>query len=68
MIASLAFVFTLMFQEHWPEGRGVVPAPTGERISWYGTLAAGTAEAARQKKPLLLVAAAPECQNTPGVW
>ena len=41
---------------------------TGERVAWFGTLEAGLAEAKRTQRPILLVAAAPHCQNVPGIW
>jgi hypothetical protein len=68
MLRILILALLMAAQENWPEGRGVVEVPKGERIAFFGTLAAAQAEAARVHKPLLLVAAAPECQNTPGVW
>ncbi len=68
MVHWIAAVALLAAQEHWPAERGIVEVPTGERIAWYGTLDAARAEAERLDKPLLLLAAAPECQNTPGVW
>ena len=38
------------------------------KIAWYGTLATGLEEAARSKRPILLVAAAPHCLGVPGIW
>ena len=41
---------------------------TGERIVWYGTLAAGLAEAERTQRPIFLQSAAPRCREVPGAW
>lgn len=68
MVRALLLALLMVAQDDWPEGRGVVEVPKGERIAFFGTLAAAQAEAARIHKPIMLVAAAPECQNTPGVW
>jgi len=39
-----------------------------EKIAWHGTWQGGLAEAKRTGKPILLVSAAPQCHNVPGVW
>ncbi len=39
-----------------------------DKIAWHGTWQAGLAEAERTGKPILLVSAAPQCHNVPGVW
>lgn len=39
-----------------------------EKIAWFGTWKGGLAEAQRTGKPILLVSAAPQCHNVPGVW
>ncbi len=39
-----------------------------EKIAWHGTWQGGLAEAERTGKPILLVSAAPQCHNVPGVW
>ena len=38
------------------------------KIAWYGRLADGLAEAKRTNRPILLVSAAPQCQNVAGMW
>lgn len=43
-------------------------AATTPKIAWYGTLAEGLAEAKRSNRPILLVSAAPQCQNVSGMW
>lgn len=43
-------------------------APDGEKIAWYSTLDSALAEAERTEKPILLIAARPECQGVPGKW
>ena len=39
-----------------------------EGIGWIPTWEQGVAEARRANKPMLVVSAAPQCHNTPGVW
>ena len=51
-----------------PPGPGLVTAPKGDRIAWFGTWEAGLAEAKRTQRPILLVSAAPHCHNVPGIW
>jgi hypothetical protein len=41
------------------------PSP---KIAWYGQLKDGLAEAKRSNRPILLVSAAPQCQNVSGMW
>ncbi len=43
-------------------------AAASPKIAWYGTLADGLAEAERSNRPILLVAAAPQCRNVSGMW
>jgi hypothetical protein len=43
-------------------------APSAAGIAWFGTWDAALAEAKRTKRPILLMSAAPQCQNVPGVW
>ena len=38
------------------------------KIAWYGKLTDGLAEAKRSRRPILLVSAAPQCQNVSGMW
>lgn len=38
------------------------------KIAWYGKLEDGLEEARRSNRPILLVSAAPQCQNVPGMW
>jgi hypothetical protein len=51
-----------------PPGPGVVNPAKGDRIAWFGTWEAGLAEAQRTKRPIMLVSAAPQCHEVPGVW
>ena len=51
-----------------PPGPGRVEPRAGERIVWFGTLASARAEAARTKRPIFLVSAAPQCHDVPGIW
>lgn len=39
-----------------------------ERIAWYGTWETGAAVAKATGRPILLVAAAPQCRNISGMW
>ena len=39
-----------------------------DQIAWFGTWKGGLAEAERTGKPILLISAAPQCHNVPGVW
>ena len=59
-------------QESKPESQSE-PKPESKssvvpRISWYGTLDSGLAEAKRTGKPILLTSAAPQCAGVPGMW
>ncbi len=58
----------LLAQQGGPPKPGTVTPVEGDRIQWYGTWEAAKAEAARTKKPILLVAAAPHCHNISGLW
>ena len=40
----------------------------GPKIGWYGRLHDGLAEAKKSNRPILLVSAAPQCQNVSGMW
>lgn len=51
-----------------PPGPGIVHPVQGERIAWFGTWEGAKAEAARTGRPILLVSAAPQCHEVPGVW
>ena len=44
------------------------PGPMPGGIAWFGTWKQGAAEAKRTGKPILLMSAAPQCHNVPGVW
>lgn len=39
-----------------------------EGIGWIPTWKQAQAEAARTHKPILLIAAAPQCAGVPGIW
>lgn len=39
-----------------------------ERINWFGTWAAGLQQARQSGRPILLVAAAPQCHGVSGVF
>lgn len=39
-----------------------------DQIAWFGTWKGGLTEAERTGKPILLISAAPQCHNVPGVW
>ena len=43
-------------------------SPAAGQIAWFGTWKGGLAEAERTGKPILLISAAPQCHNVPGVW
>lgn len=49
------------------EGSGT-PARERTLIQWYGTLDGARAEAQRSGRPILLVAAAPQCHGVSGIW
>lgn len=68
MLRASLFAALLCAGGHDVAERGIVKPPRGERIAWYATLDAARAESERLVRPILLIAAAPECQNTPGVW
>lgn len=38
------------------------------KIAWHGTWKGGQAVAQKTGKPILLIAAAPHCHGTPGIW
>lgn len=38
------------------------------RIQFYGTWTQAKAEAARLKRPILLLSAAPQCHGVSGIW
>ena len=37
-------------------------------IAWYGVLTDGIADAKATNRPILLLAAAPQCAGVPGMW
>lgn len=39
-----------------------------ERITWFGTWEAGLQQARQTGRPILLVAAAPQCHGVSGIW
>lgn len=39
-----------------------------DSIAWFGTWQQGLAEAKRTGRPILLMAATPQCHGVPGVW
>lgn len=41
---------------------------SSERIAWFGTWKEGLAAATASARPILLIAAAPQCHNVPGMW
>ncbi len=45
-----------------------VATAASPKIAWYGKLEDGLAEAKRSNRPILLVSAAPQCQNVAGMW
>ncbi|MDA0768434.1 MAG: hypothetical protein O3A92_16610 [Verrucomicrobia bacterium] len=51
-----------------PLGLATAHANPAPRIAWWPTIAQGQAEAARSGKPILLLSAAPQCHNVPGIW
>jgi len=52
-----------------PRLEPTAPLPAAaEKIAWYGTWQEGLAEARRSGRPILLVAAAPQCHEVPGMW
>lgn len=38
------------------------------KIAWFGTWKGGLEVAKRTGRPILLIAAAPHCHSTPGIW
>ena len=50
------------------QGQEAATQQKSDKIAWHGTWQAGLAEAERTGKPILLVSAAPQCHNVPGVW
>ncbi|QDV09174.1 hypothetical protein Poly30_47310 [Planctomycetes bacterium Poly30] len=45
-----------------------VPGSQAERIAWFGRWEDARAEAARTRRPILLMSAAPQCSGAPGMW
>ena len=58
----------LSLQPGPPPGPGVVQPQKGERVAWFGTWESAQAEAKRTNRPILLLSAAPQCHDVPGVW
>ena len=50
------------------DAKGTPSDGTTKKIDWYGTLESGLQEAKRTNKPILLLAAAPQCLGVPGIW
>ena len=47
----------------------VAPATdAADRIAWYSTLKQGLAVAKANRRPILLVSAAPHCHGISGIW
>jgi len=44
------------------------PLAAQERINWFGTWEAGLQQARQTGRPILLVAAAPQCHGVSGVF
>jgi hypothetical protein len=65
---ALVLAFAFVAQQSGPPKPGTVTPQVGERIAWYATWDLAKAEAARTKKPILLLAAAPHCHNISGLW
>lgn len=38
------------------------------KIAWFGTWKGGLEVAKKTGRPILLIAAAPHCHGTPGIW
>ena len=80
LMALAAFVALAPAAIAEPPGRTGPPKPEGpvvgsgqtakERtaIAWYGTWKGALAEAQRSGRPILLLAAAPQCHGISGVW
>ena len=51
-----------------PPAEAYVVENGSPRIAWYGKLSDGIAEAKRSNRPILLVAAAPQCEGVSGLW
>lgn len=58
----------LALQPGPPPGPGVVQPHKGERVAWFGAWESARAEAKRTNRPILLLSAAPQCHDVPGVW
>lgn len=43
-------------------------ADAADRIAWYSTLKQGLAVAKANRRPILLVSAAPHCHGISGIW
>ena len=51
-----------------PPGQSGAEASAPRHIQWYATWAQGKAEAARLRRPILLLSAAPQCHGISGLW
>ncbi len=55
----IAFLSSLMMSPAFADTEG---------IGWIPTWQQAQAEASKARKPILLVAAAPQCAGVPGIW
>lgn len=46
----------------------VIQPQTEAQIAWFGRWEDAAAEAERTGRPILLMSAAPQCQQVPGIW
>lgn len=46
----------------------LIQPQTEAQIAWFGRWADAAAEAKRTGRPILLMSAAPQCQQVPGIW
>lgn len=46
----------------------VIAPQTEPQIAWFGRWEQAAAEAKRSGRPILLMSAAPQCQQVPGIW
>jgi len=63
LVAGLGFSTPSLVSQDGPE-QDAEPA----RVAWFGTWEGGQAEAARTGRPILLMAATPQCHGVPGMW
>ncbi len=75
LFAGLLMAATATAQDRGgpPGGRRGGPPGPGENvvtsgISWFGTWKDGAAVAKKENRPILLLAAAPQCHGISGIW